>query len=211
MVERTLNSSSSLPSAELSAVGADGERIGQLLEKVSSLEELIGNADAHFEQEVERLRQELDEDYQTKLKSELEREEVERQHLIRVIEELKSQLRGDGSETSSLCDGHEASDFHFMSTSIDQLGKAASRSKYLKVKEELELKEKEMETVSQAYRTKINDLQENYNCGLKQMEQKYQADVARIKQELNENYKQVGVAVFLKCLGLGSWQITCKF
>lgn len=199
---KTLDSSSS-PSIELSMANQSQqdngtqERINQLLEKIGSLEELIGNADAHFEQEIDRLRDEMDEDYQVKLKRELEREEGNKQHLIHIIEELKSQLRADcTSERNSLCgtEGHDVSDFNFMSTSSDQLGKlvaGGNRAKVAKLKEELELKEKEMETVNAAYCSKINDLQEDYNCNLKKMEQKYQSDIARIKQELNENYKQV--------------------
>lgn len=76
----------------------DEERVNNLLDKISSLEELIGNADAHFEQEIDRLRQELDEDYQMKLKCELEREEGERQQLIGIIEELKGQLKLDSND-----------------------------------------------------------------------------------------------------------------
>ena len=72
------------------------ERTSGLLDKIRSLEELIGSADAHFEQEVERLRQELDDDYQLKLKYELEREEINRQQLECIIENLKHKLDYSG-------------------------------------------------------------------------------------------------------------------
>lgn len=148
------------------------DRINSYLEKITSLEELIGNADAHFEQEINKLRSELDEDYKARLKLELENEEANRQQLIHIIEHLKKQLKTDSHDFNNDIDDTISSD------NIRQL------------KQELDAKEKELESVYQAHRNKLNKLQDSYDANLKKMENKYHADVSSIKVELNENYKQ---------------------
>jgi len=68
--------------------------VEELLERIGGLEALIGGADAHFEQEIERLKGEMEEEFRAKLEEEMEREAVRRGELVRVIEELKRQMGG---------------------------------------------------------------------------------------------------------------------
>ena len=156
------------------------------IEKIASLEEIIGNADAHFEQEIDKQRQELEEDYKARLKFELENEEANRQQLIHIIENLKSQLKLDSNDFNSILTEHNVSDYDFPGHTTEN----RYRQQCYKLKQELEDKEKEMESVDEAYRNKLTKLQDNYDANLKQMESKYHADVSRIKQELSDNYKQ---------------------
>jgi len=78
--------------------GGDDERVEELLERIGGLEELIGGADAHFEQEIERLKGEMEEEFRAKLEEEMEKEAIRRGELVRVIEELKRQMGGTEGE-----------------------------------------------------------------------------------------------------------------
>jgi hypothetical protein len=62
--------------ASNNTVNIDNEYINSLLDKIKSLEEVLGNTDAHFELEIEKLRQKLDEEYQIKLEFELEKSRI---------------------------------------------------------------------------------------------------------------------------------------
>ena len=64
------------------------------------------------------------------------------------------------------------------------------RQKYAKLKNDLNTKEKEMESVEQTYRFKMDQIQGKFDEHLRQMKNKYEIDLHRAKLELNDNYKQ---------------------
>ena len=80
------------------SLGNSDEMTG-LLERVSELEELIGGADKHFEKEIERLRNEMEADFEGKLSLEREGEEASKREMVKLIEKLKCQLKVDRSES----------------------------------------------------------------------------------------------------------------
>ena len=63
-------------------------------------------------------------------------------------------------------------------------------SKYAQLQTELALKEREMETVEQTYRFKMDQIEAKFDEHLRQMKNKYELDVHRVKLELGDNYKQ---------------------
>ena len=79
----------------------NAEYIESLHNRIAQLEGVLSNTDAHFELELEKLRQELDDDYQAKLKYELEREELQRRQLEHELETLKHQLDNNDEEVSA--------------------------------------------------------------------------------------------------------------
>ncbi len=175
----------------------------ELEEKVRSLEELIAGTDAHFEQELDKLRQELEDEYQLKIKYEIERSEINQRQLENEIDILRNQLQSKSSSISNSSDNssiitenNDTADFDLIYTSNKHHyhhhnnNNNNNKHKYTKLKQELNVKEKEMETVEQAYRIKIDQLQEKYEANLKQMQSKHDTDVNRLRIELNENYKQ---------------------
>lgn len=172
------------------------EYITGLLAKINSLEDVINNTDAHFELELEKLRQELDEDYQIKLKYELEQQDITCKQLEQEIENLKYQLEQKLSQNSSQTyhSGDNVS-LSGVETNADgefdvSISKSNVKAKYSKLKNELSQREKEMETVEQAYRFKMDQINDKFDEHLRQMKAKYENDLQRAKLELNENYKQ---------------------
>jgi len=96
-----------------------------------------------------------------------------------------SSSNSNSSENSSIT--NETTDFDLIYSTTNH---GHSHSKYAKLKQELNLKEKELETVGEAYRLKFEQLQEKYDQNVKQMQAKYDTDLNRNRIELNENYKQ---------------------
>jgi hypothetical protein len=171
------------------------EYIGGLLAKINSLEDVINNTDAHFELELEKLRQELDEDYQIKLKYELEQQDITCKQLEQEIENLKYQLEQRLSQNSSRTyhsgDNVSLSGVENADGDLDaSMSKSSVKAKYSKLKSELSQREKEMETVEQAYRFKMDQINDKFDEHLRQMKAKYEHDLQRAKLELSENYRQ---------------------
>jgi len=96
-----------------------------------------------------------------------------------------SSSNSNSSENSSIT--NETTDFDLIYSTTNH---GHSHSRYAKHKQELNLKEKELETVGEAYRLKFEQLQEKYDQNVKQMQSKYDTDLNRCRIELNENYKQ---------------------
>lgn len=123
----------------------DQDYINELLEKIKTLEECINSTDEHFEIELEKLRNQLEEEYKIKLESELEN-----------MDKHNNDLSIAESDSSSI-----------------------NPKKYSKIKEELNLKEKEMETIEQAYRIKLDEIHGKFDAHLEQMKSKYETDLQR--------------------------------
>ena len=164
--------------------------ITELLNKIASLEEVISNTDSHFELELEKLRQELDEEYQIKLKYELENADMDRQKLEQEIENLQYHL--EKAKLNSNSDGEVTtnSSLSLLINSEDPVDYSAARKKYSKLKHELNIKEKEMETVEQAYRNQVDQIKQKFDEHLKQYQTKCDKDLQRAKQDLHDNYKK---------------------
>ncbi len=168
------------------------EYIESLHNKISSLEDVLSNTDAHFELELEKLRQELEDEYQVKLKYELEKEELHQKQLEQELENLRYQLDQKFSDKSSFNNDEEGDENNCdeLSNSLVFSSKNNVRQKYAKLKSDLNNKEKEMETVEQTYRFKMDQIQEKFDEHLRQMKNKYEIDLHRAKLDLNDNYKQ---------------------
>ena len=148
------------------------------MDKIRSLEDVISNTDAHFEQEIDKLRQELEEEYRLKLIDKLEQSELLRRDLENEISHLRHQLRSNSSSFSSDSSSVMADNENCTG---DMDPPYYSRPKQSR---------RETESVEQAYQTRFDQMQEKFEAHLRQMQAKYEADTNRIRSELSESYKQ---------------------
>jgi chromosome segregation ATPase len=181
-------------------INIDNEYINSLLDKIKSLEELLGNADSHFELELDKLRLKFEEEYRLKLEFELGKEVEKR---LSQIEMSKNSARRNGScntgpsNNSIRSNSNRLNDFddlyqdEFASTHDHQAMSASSSatllSNFMKLKEELVEKERDIDE----YRMRIENMECTYKENLKKCQQKHENDYKKVEQDLKESYKQL--------------------
>jgi hypothetical protein len=163
-----------------------------LLKQIKTLEDLINNSDNHFEAEIEKLKDEFENDYRERLEHELEQKEIEHQHLLNQLNLQNEQNLQNEIETlrKKYLQTNEAD---------EKLNayKQQQQEKYYKLKQELNLRDKQVEQLEIQSKNKMERLRidyekavgaekEGYEKYRKDLDDQFKLQMQRIRQE-NDN------------------------
>lgn len=163
-----------------------------LNKQIKTLEELINSTDHHFETEIDKLKDEFEADYRQRLEHELDQKEIEHQHLLNQLNIQNEQNLQNELETlrKKLLSNNEADDKL-------SIYKQQQQEKFFKLKQELNLREKQVEQLEIQSKNKVEKLKFDYEKAIgvekesfeklrKDLDDQFKSQTQRIKQE-NEN------------------------
>jgi chromosome segregation ATPase len=159
-----------------------------LHERIRSLEQVINGADEHFEQELDKLRAELEQEYKLKLEVELNKHSEQCKDLENQVDDLNAQVNSLRSQLSKATSSSTSSS----SSSSSSVSSSSSAKIQMMLNasggdENYQLASCSLE---QTYRLRIDQMQEKFDSHLRELNSRYESQLRKAKIDLNENYKQ---------------------